>query len=76
MSYKLFLIGKKAVKILQRFDNSVLVEYVATEKQSSVNPSLIKSINVESKRNEKSNLKSNKNDNKRNNSDPQTRFDF
>lgn len=42
--FKLFVIGKRRVKIIQRFNHSILVEYYDTKKQASVNPELIKTI--------------------------------
>lgn len=42
MSHKLFLIGKKSVKVLQRFDHSWLVEYVKTGVQVCINPVFVK----------------------------------
>lgn len=77
MAHKLHLIGKRAVKIIARFDNSLLVEYVKTGKQSSVNPSSVKTITVEDKRNKNNNQKPKKNyGKKRNGGNSQTRFDF
>jgi hypothetical protein len=42
MPYKLFLYGKKAVKIIARFDHSILIEYVVGGRQASVNPKHVK----------------------------------
>lgn len=49
--FKLFLVKGKAVKIIQTFNHSTLVEYVKTGKQASINPALIKTkvINYEVK---------------------------
>lgn len=44
--YKLHLVGKKSIKIIERFDNSVLIEYVKTKAQASINPNLIKTITI------------------------------
>jgi hypothetical protein len=52
MSHKLFLVGRKSVKILERFDNSLLVEYVKTGVQACINPELVrcKTINQTTKK--------------------------
>lgn len=46
MSYKLFTIGRKAVKVIARFDHSWLVEYVIGGRQVSINPKLVKSKTI------------------------------
>jgi len=48
--YKLHLIGKKSIKIIERFDNSVLVKYVKTGIEASVDPKLIKTITIKNKK--------------------------
>ena len=42
MGYTVYMINRKAVKIIQRFSHSVLVEYIKTGIQSSVNPDCIR----------------------------------
>ena len=76
MGYKIHLIGKKAVKIIERFENSILVEYIKTGVQSSVNPSAVKTITVNNERNKNNNSKSKNNGYKRNGGNSQTKFDF
>ena len=45
--YTYFVIGRKKVEILQKFDNSVLVRYVKTGIEACVNPVFIKKKTVE-----------------------------
>ena len=44
--YTYFVIGRKKVEILQKFDNSVLVRYVKTGIEACVNPAFIKKKTV------------------------------
>jgi len=46
MAYKLFLIGRKAVKIIARFDHSWLVEYVIGGRQVSIDPKFVKTKTI------------------------------
>ena len=45
--YTYFVIGRKKVEILQKFDNSVLVRYVKTGIEACVNSVFIKKKTVE-----------------------------
>ena len=47
MSFKIFLIGRERVIIKQVFDNSLLVEYVKSGKEQTVNPKLVRSVIVD-----------------------------
>jgi hypothetical protein len=42
MSYVVLMIGRKAIRIIERFSHSVLVEYIKTGVQASVSPDCIK----------------------------------
>ena len=46
MGFRIHMIGRQRVVILQKFDNSVLVRYVKSGIESCVNPNLIKSKDV------------------------------
>lgn len=46
MYYKLFTIGRKAVKVIDRFDHSWLVEYVIGGRQVSIDPKFVKSKTI------------------------------
>jgi hypothetical protein len=50
MSYKLFTIGKKAVKVIARFDHSWLIEYVIGGRQVSIDPKFVKSKTINYKK--------------------------
>ena len=61
MGFKIHLVGKQRVEILQKFDNSVLVRYVKSGIESCINPSLIKSKDTDSlKKKAKQNPQKNK----------------
>jgi hypothetical protein len=40
--YRIYTVNKKAVKILQRFNNTTLVQFIKSGKQSTVNSNYIK----------------------------------
>jgi vancomycin resistance protein YoaR len=42
MEYTIYLINRKAVKIIERFSHSILVEYIKTGVQASVSPDCIR----------------------------------
>jgi vancomycin resistance protein YoaR len=42
MEYTVYLINRKAVKIIERFSHSILVEYIKTGVQASVSPDCIR----------------------------------
>lgn len=42
MKHIILLVGKKAVRIIDRFDHSVVVEFIKTGVKSSINPKYIK----------------------------------
>lgn len=50
---KIFLVGRKAVKILQTFDNSYLIEYVVSKKQCSICKDYVKSKIIDEKQKSK-----------------------
>lgn len=46
MSYKIFLVGRKAIEVLQRFNNSWLIKYVKTGLEVCIDPKFVKSKTI------------------------------
>ena len=55
MGYTVYMINRKAVKIIQRFDHSILVEYIKTGEQFSVSPDCIRKYKPKVKPQKKTN---------------------